>query len=85
MIYILVFIIGALIMSLIGVDFTTALGSVASTLGNVGPGIGNVSPSYSFSAIPTVGKWFLAFLMLLGRLELFTIMMLLTPYFWRKL
>ena len=85
MIYILVFTIGALIMSLIGVDFTTAVGSVASTLGNVGPGIGNVSPSYSFSAIPTVGKWFLAFLMLLGRLELFTIMILLTPYFWRKL
>jgi trk system potassium uptake protein TrkH len=85
MIYILVFTIGALTMSLIGLDFTTAVGSVASTLGNVGPGIGNVSPSYSFSAIPTVGKWFLAFLMLLGRLELFTIMMLLTPYFWRKL
>jgi len=85
MIYILVFTIGALTMSLIGVDFITAVGSVASTLGNVGPGIGNVGPSYSFSAIPTVGKWFLSFLMLLGRLELFTIMMLLTPYFWRKL
>jgi trk system potassium uptake protein TrkH len=84
MIYFLVFIIGALIMSLIGVDFTTALGSVASTLGNIGPGIGYVSPSYSFSAIPTVGKWFLSFFMLLGRLELFTIMIILTPYFWRK-
>ena len=71
-------------MSLIGLDFLSAIGSVAATLGNIGPGIGSVGPVDNFAHIPTIGKWFLSFLMLLGRLELFTILVLFTPYFWRK-
>lgn len=84
LIYITIFIIGSLVMSLFGLDFMTAIGSVAATLGNIGPGIGNVGPMDNFSQIPELGKWFLSFLMLLGRLELFTILILFTPYFWRK-
>ena len=83
-IYILIFIAGSIIMSIIGLDFLSAIGSVAATLGNIGPGIGSVGPMDNFAQIPTIGKWFLAFLMLLGRLELFTILLLFTPYFWRK-
>ena len=63
--------------------FLTAIGSVATSLGNVGPGIGQVGPVDNFAAIPKLGKWFLAFLMLLGRLELFTILVLFMPYFWK--
>ena len=82
--YIMVFAIGSIIMSWIGVDFETAIGSVATSIGNIGPGFGKVGPMYNFSEIPITGKWFLSFLMLMGRLELFTVLILFTPYFWRK-
>lgn len=84
MIYISVFALGSIIMSWIGVDFMTAVGSVATSLGNIGPGFGDVGPVDNFASIPIAGKWFLSFLMLLGRLELFTVLILLTPYFWKK-
>lgn len=84
LIYLTVFGIGSLIMALIGLDFMTAIGSVAATLGNVGPGIGMVGPVNNFAHIPMLGKWFLSFFMLLGRLELFTVLILFTPYFWSK-
>jgi len=84
MIYILVFAMGSIAMALMGVDFVTAIGSVATSLGNIGPGIGSVGPVDNFAHLPTGGKWLLAFLMLLGRLELFTVLILFTPYFWRK-
>ena len=72
-----------LIMTLLGVDFMTAIGSVAASLGNVGPGIGSVGPDATYSSIPIAGKWFLSLLMFIGRLELFTFLMILTPAFWR--
>ncbi len=84
MIYILIFLIGAVLLSAMNVDFDTAFGAVATSLGNVGPGIGEVGPVDNFSAIPTPGKWLLSILMLLGRLELFTVLMLLSPHFWKK-
>ncbi len=83
-IYFMVFAAGSVIMSLMGVDFATALGSVATSVGNIGPGIGSVGPVNNFAHIPFPGKWFLSFLMLLGRLELFTVLILFSPYFWRK-
>lgn len=85
MIYITIFALGSVVMAALGVDFDTAIGSVATSLGNIGPGFGNVGPVDHFGGIPTAGKWFLSFLMLLGRLELFTVLILLTPYFWRKI
>jgi trk system potassium uptake protein TrkH len=84
MIYISIFAFGSLVMSLLGVDFMTAIGSTATCLGNIGPGLGTVGPVDNFAHIPQLGKVFLGFLMLIGRLELFTVLMILTPYFWRK-
>ncbi|MDA3911658.1 MAG: TrkH family potassium uptake protein [Bacteroidales bacterium] len=82
--YIIIYLISVLIMSFWGLDFMTSMGAVAATLGNIGPGIGNVGPAENFAFIPDGGKYFLSFLMLLGRLELFTVIILLTPQFWRK-
>jgi trk system potassium uptake protein TrkH len=83
-IYIMVFAIGSVIMSYLGVDFMTAVGSVATSIGNIGPGLGSVGPVNNFAEVPAGGKWFLSFLMLLGRLELFTVLILFSPYFWRR-
>jgi len=84
MIYLTIYVISSFVMGLIGLDFVTALGSVAASLGNVGPGFGSVGPAHNFAHIPVAGKWFLSFLMLLGRLELFTVLILITPFFWKK-
>ncbi len=83
-IYLMIFVGGSLVMALLGLDFETSIGSVATCLGNIGPGLGNVGPVDNFAEIPAVGKWVLSFLMLLGRLELFTVLILFTPYFWGK-
>ena len=68
-----------------GFDFETSMGAVAATLGNIGPGLGQVGPgdAQNFARFPMEGKWFLSFLMLLGRLELFTVLMLFSHFFWR--
>jgi trk system potassium uptake protein TrkH len=84
MTYIIIFAVGSVVMTMFGVDLLTAMGSVATSLGNVGPGIGNVGPVDNFAWLPSGAKWFLAILMLVGRLELFTVLILFTPYFWRK-
>jgi trk system potassium uptake protein TrkH len=83
-IYIIIFIIGATIMALMGLDGPTAIGASAATLGNIGPGIGMVGPVDNYAFIPEGGKWFLSFLMMLGRLELFTVLILFSPAFWKK-
>jgi len=83
--YMVIFAFSSFFMSLFShVDFDTAIGTTASCLGNVGPAIGMVGPTQNFSFIPDAGKWFLTFLMLLGRLELFTVIILLSPDFWKK-
>ena len=84
MLYVVVFSLGSIIMTLMGVDFMTSIGSVAATLGNVGPGIGDVGPSSTYNSIPVGGKWVLSLLMFIGRLELFTFLMIITPIFWRN-
>lgn len=87
LVYLIFFVFGSVIMTIILADFEfpilTAIGSVATSIGNVGPGIGNVGPVDNFYPIPNAGKWLLIFLMLLGRLELFTILILFMPYFWK--
>lgn len=72
------------IMSVLGNDFETSVGAVAATLGNIGPGIGDVGPTFNYAEIQVAGKWYLSFLMLVGRLELFTVLVLFSPMFWRK-
>ena len=82
--YLILFIIGAGVLSALGLDFVSAIGGAASSLGNVGPALGDFGPSSTFASMPVLGKWWCSFLMLLGRLELFTVLMLVTPFFWRK-
>lgn len=83
LLYILTFIIGALVIASMGYDFETTVGAVATSLGNVGPGIGSVGPVDNFAHLSASAKIVLSMIMLLGRLELFTILVLFTPYFWR--
>jgi len=79
-----VYVTATLLMSFIGLDFMSAISSVAACLGNVGPGLGTVGPMDNFSGVPVIGKWILIACMLLGRLEIYTILVLLVPSFWRK-
>ncbi len=83
--YMLLFIIGSLGLGLMGLDFESSIGGAASSLGNVGPALGSLSPLDNFNSLPDIGKWWCGFLMLLGRLELFTVLILFTPYFWKKI
>jgi len=83
-IYMLIFVISSVILTFLGLDFVSALGAAASSLGNIGPAIGSVSPVDNFAHLSDGAKWFCSFLMLIGRLELFTVLILLTPFFWRK-
>ncbi|WP_347174147.1 TrkH family potassium uptake protein [Polaribacter uvawellassae] len=83
-IYMLIFVVSSVILTFLGLDFTSALGAASSSLGNIGPAIGSVSPIDNFAHLSDAAKWFCAFLMLIGRLELFTVLILFSPFFWRK-
>ena len=82
--FVVVFALGLIVMSSMGLDIPTSLGVVVATLCNIGPGLGDVGPTDNYSAIPAVGKWILASFMLMGRLELFTVIILLSPFYWQK-
>ncbi len=82
--YILLFVFGSIIISLLGVDFVTTIGAVATCIGNIGPGIGTVGPVSNFSHLPEIVKWILSVLMVVGRLELFTVLIIFSPAFWKK-
>ena len=84
LIYILIFSFGVIAMALLGLDFETSVGASIASLGNIGPGIGGVGPVENYAIIPPIGKWILSFLMLLGRLELFTVLIIFSPAFWKK-
>ena len=88
LLYIMLFLIGSISLSIILSEFDhpflSSIGAVATSLGNVGPSIGDLGPVDNFSAIPNTGKCILIILMLLGRLELFTILILFSPYFWKN-
>jgi trk system potassium uptake protein TrkH len=73
----------AVLMSFWTSDIYSAFSAVATTLGNIGPGFGEVGPMENFYHLPDLAKWFLAFLMMLGRLELFTVLVLFSPSFWK--
>jgi len=83
MVYLILFMIGSLFMTVLGMDFISAMSATATSIGNVGPGLGTVGPIYNFSEVPLVAKFTLPFFMILGRLELFTILILFAPYFWK--
>ena len=80
--YVVSFCVMALILAATGLDLLTAFSAVAACMNNLGPGLGDVGANYT--SVNDVGKWVLCFAMLLGRLEIFTLLVLLTPAFWRK-
>lgn len=80
--YVVCFCIMSLILVATGLDFVTAFSAVAACMNNLGPGLGDVGSNYT--SVNDVAKWVLCFAMLLGRLEIFTLLVLLTPAFWRK-
>jgi trk system potassium uptake protein TrkH len=84
-IFILSFVLIGIILSLFGLDLITAFSASASALANVGPGLGNIiGPTETYASIDIYAKWILSFAMLLGRLEIFTVIVIFTSYFWRQ-
>ena len=82
--YLGIFVVASLIMASLGLDLISSIGSVAASIGNVGPGLGVVGPERNYLCIPLLGKWVLISCMLLGRLEIYTVIALLAPAYWRK-
>jgi len=82
--YIGLFVFSSVLIASMGVDLITSVASVAATIGNIGPGLGMVGPVDNYAQIPYLGKWVLIWCMLLGRLEIYTVIILLVPEFWRK-
>ncbi len=73
-----------LALTFMGIDIVTSLGCVAATINNIGPGLNLVGPTDNYAFLPDAAKWMLSFLMLVGRLELFTVIILFTPSYWHK-
>jgi len=82
--YLTLFIVAVIIMSFIGLDIITSFASVAATIGNVGPGLGLVGPISNYLSVPDPGKWTLILCMVLGRLEIYTVIIMLAPAYWRR-
>ena len=83
--YLLIFFIITALLSLTGLDFVTSISGAATSISNVGPGLGSViGPNGNFSSLPDISKWILTLGMILGRLELFAILVLFLPSFWRN-
>jgi len=85
MLYLILFIIGAAVLSTQGLDFISSIGGSAASIGNVGPALGSIGPAFNYEQISGFAKIWCSFLMLVGRLELFTILIIFTPYFWKNL
>ena len=83
MIYISIFILTALALSIFNLDFQSAFSAAASAIGNVGPAFGEFGPTDNYALLHPTGKWMLTFCMLLGRLEIFTVMVLFSRIFWK--
>jgi len=82
--FILISVFASLCMTMMGVDLVTSVTTVISAMSNVGPALGEAGPSNNYSAIPDPGKWVLILCMLIGRLEIYTVIVLFVPHFWRK-
>ena len=83
--YLVIFFILTALLSLTGLDFVTSISGAATSISNVGPGLGStIGPNGNFSSLPDISKWILTLGMILGRLELFAILVLFLPSFWRN-
>jgi len=82
--YIFIFGICAIILSILGLDTITSLSASASSIGNMGPGLGSIGPAENWGHFPPLAKWICSFCMLLGRLEIFTVLILFNYSFWKE-
>lgn len=82
--YMLIFIVSSISLTFFGLNFESAMGATASSLAGIGPAFGTVGPVYNYAHLSIGAKWICSFLMLIGRLELFTVLILFTPFFWRN-
>lgn len=82
--YLIIVILSWAVLLFLGVGFSESIGTVISSIGNVGPGLGSCGPAYSWNGLPDAAKWVLSFLMLIGRLELFSVLLLFYPGFWKS-
>ena len=84
LLYLAIFGVGSLLLSIIGLDIKSAMGSVSACMANIGPGLGSTGPVSNYRNVPEIGKWVLSILMLIGRLEIFTVLIIFTPTFWKS-
>ena len=84
LLYLIVFVIGTLILIFIGIDYKTSASSIATAMGGIGPGFGRVGPVSNFASLPDIAKIIISFFMILGRLEIYTVIIIFTPSFWKK-
>ena len=77
------FIVSTILLSTMGLDLETSIGAAASAMGNIGPALGDFGPTDNYALLPAPGKWLLSFCMLLGRLEIFTVMVLFSRTYWK--
>ncbi len=82
--YMSLIVLSCAVLMLDGLGFEESIGAAVSAISNVGPGLGKLGPVDNFSEVPVVSKWFLSLLMMTGRLEIFTVLTLLVPGFWKQ-
>ncbi len=82
--YVMLLVVSIFFLQLIGLSFDTAIGTSISAFGNTGPALGSTGPASTWAGIPDIGKWYLCLCMLIGRLEIFTVVLLFTPMFWKR-
>jgi len=82
--YILLVLTGTIIMAILGLDLLTSFSAVVASIGNIGPGFNLVGPAQNYAFIPDIGKYFLAIMMLVGRLEIYPVLILLIPQYWQR-
>lgn len=82
--YIALIVVSCLVLALDGMPFDDTIGVAISAIGNIGPGLGAQGPIGNYAEVPDLSKWFLSFLMLTGRLEIFTVLTILVPGFWKQ-
>lgn len=84
MFYIFIIVVSTLVFCTLGIDFDESIGATVSAIGNIGPAIGQYGPAGTYELFPTFGKWWMSLVMLIGRLEIFTVLLLFSPALWKK-